>query len=62
MCNTCGMVKIGTETYKIIQQAPNPRMAEKDYLECLILDKLFNDPYFQDNFVFAGTAALFHMP
>lgn len=52
------MIKIGTETYKIIQQAPNPRMAEKDYLECLILDKLFNDPYFQDNFVFAGGGSI----
>lgn len=32
----------------------NPYLAEKDYLECMILDKLFAEPYFHDNFVFAG--------
>ena len=52
------MIKISNETYKIIQQMPNPKMAEKDYLECLILDMLFNDSYFQDNFVFAGGGSI----
>ena len=36
------------------KSANNPLLAEKDYLECLILDKLFTDPYFKDSFVFAG--------
>lgn len=48
------MVKIGTGTYNILRKEPNPEMAEKDYLECLILDKL----YICDNFVFAGGASL----
>lgn len=37
---------------------PNPRMAEKDYLECAILDKLFQDSYINDNFVFAGGGSI----
>ena len=52
------MVKIGTGTYNILRKEPNPEMAEKDYLECLILDKLFSDAYICDNFVFAGSASL----
>lgn len=52
------MVKIGTGTYNILRKEPNPEMAEKDYLECLILDKLFSDAYICDNFVFAGDASL----
>lgn len=52
------MVKIGTGTYNILRKEPNPEMTEKDYLECLILDKLFSDAYICDNFVFAGGASL----
>lgn len=52
------MVKIGTGTYNILRKEPNPEMAEKDYLECLILDKLFSDAYICGNFVFAGGASL----
>ena len=52
------MVKIGTGTYNILRKEPNPEMAEKDYLECLILDKLFSDAYICDNFVFADGASL----
>lgn len=52
------MVKIGTGTYNILRKEPNPEMAEKDYLECLILDKLFSDAYICDNFVFVGGASL----
>lgn len=52
------MVKIGISTYNILRKAPNPEMAEKDYLECLVLDKLFNDAYICDNFIFAGGASL----
>lgn len=32
----------------------NPIMAEKDYLECVILDMLFSDSFFKNNFIFAG--------
>jgi len=38
----------------VFKSAKSPLLAEKDYLECLILDNLFSDPYFKDNFVFAG--------
>lgn len=40
--------------YEIFAQAQNPAMAEKDYLECEIMDILFRDPFFSKNFVFAG--------
>ena len=36
------------------KSAQNPQLAEKDYLECMILDRLFEEPYFKENFVFAG--------
>ena len=36
----------------------NPKMAEKDYLECVLLDRLFQDEYFAKNFVFAGGASV----
>ena len=52
------MVKISSGTYKILRQAKEPEMAEKDYLECVVLDKLFNDSYMADNMLFAGGASL----
>lgn len=52
------MVKISNTTYNIIRRAQNPQMAEKDYLECVVLDKLFNNQYICDNFLFAGGASL----
>ena len=36
------------------KSAKNPLLAEKDYLECVILDRLFDESCFKDNFVFAG--------
>ena len=34
------MIKISTDTYKAFQRTSNPRMAEKDYIECAILEEL----------------------
>lgn len=58
MCKNHIMIKISTETYKIFKKALNPRLAEKDYLECLILDTLFNDNYIENNFAFAGGGSI----
>lgn len=44
--------------YKIFADAKNPAMAEKDFLECAILDKLFQDKFFAENFVFAGGGSI----
>lgn len=52
------MIKINTETYKAFQNTANPKLAEKDYLECTVLDELFREPYFGDNFVFAGGGSI----
>jgi predicted nucleotidyltransferase component of viral defense system len=35
-----------------------PRLAEKDMLECLMLEKLFTDQYLIENFVFSGGASI----
>ena len=52
------MVKINTSTYNILRNAKDPCSAEKDYLECAILQELFNSNYIGDNFVFAGGGSL----
>lgn len=52
------MIKISSDTYKIFQKTKNPILAEKDYLECLILDSLFNDNYIESNFAFAGGGSI----
>lgn len=52
------MIKISTDTYKAFQRTSNPRMAEKDYIECAILEELFNDPYISKQFVFAGGGSI----
>lgn len=44
--------------YDIFAGAKNPTMAEKDFLECAILDKLFQDKFFAENFVFAGGGSI----
>lgn len=43
---------------QIFLKQHNPSMAEKDYLECIILDTLFKDPFFTKNFVFAGGGSI----
>lgn len=52
------MVKISQGTYNILRNSKNPGNAEKDFLECAILEKLFNDRFFSENFLFAGGASL----
>lgn len=52
------MVKLKSETYLAFRRTNNPKLAEKDYLECALLEKLFQDKYFSENFVFAGGASL----
>lgn len=52
------MIKISPDTYKILRASPSPESAEKDYLECLILDQLFNNQHICENYYFAGGASL----
>ncbi len=51
-------MKIANESYNIFRTAANPRMAEQDFLECAILDCVFQDPFIGDNFVFAGGGSI----
>ncbi len=44
--------------YNYFATTNNPAMAEKDYMECTMLDKLFQDAFFAENFVFAGGGSL----
>jgi len=48
------MYEVDNYIYDAFRHEKNPIMAEKDYLECLILDRVFNDSFFSKNFVFAG--------
>lgn len=52
------MIKIKNDDRLAFLRTNNPKMAEKDYLECLILDKLFQNDYIFNNFVFAGGGSL----
>lgn len=52
------MIKIDDKTYNIIRKSADPESAEKDYLECMILEKLFDNTYINDNMIFAGGASL----
>ncbi len=52
------MIKITADKYKAFQHTANPKSAEKDYLECCLLDKIFQDSYIADNFVFAGGGSI----
>ncbi|MDR0741688.1 MAG: nucleotidyl transferase AbiEii/AbiGii toxin family protein [Rickettsiales bacterium] len=52
------MVKISVESYKTLKQSKMPRLAEKDLLECLILDRLFANQYIAENFVFSGGSSI----
>ena len=59
MYYTFTMMKDITPTIRrTIKKSPNPRLAEQDYLECVILDKLFRDDYIYENFIFTGGATL----
>ena len=48
------MYDINTDIYDAFRRQKNPFRAEKDYLECVILNRLFEEPYFYDNFIFTG--------
>ena len=39
------MIKIQPEKFLEFARTNNPKMAEKDYLECAILEKLFQNEY-----------------
>ena len=52
------MVKIRNEVSRAFQRTNNPKMAERDYLECVVLDKLFQDDYIKSSMVFAGGGTL----
>ena len=52
------MIKLLPETYQAFDRTPNPRLALHDYLECYVLDKIFQNDYFRRNFVFSGGATL----
>lgn len=43
---------------RAFNKTANPRLAEQDYLECVILEKLFQDEYIYENFIFTGGATL----
>ena len=48
------MYEIDYDIFDSFRREKNPIMAEKDYLECVILDRLFNESFFSKNFVFSG--------
>lgn len=48
------MYDIDYNIFDSFRHEKNPIMAEKDYLECVILDRLFDEPFFKKNFIFAG--------
>ncbi len=48
------MYEVEYDVFDSFRREKNPIMAEKDYLECVFLDRLFSEPFFEKNFVFAG--------
>lgn len=48
------MYEVDHDIFDSFRHEKNPIMAEKDYLECVILERLFDEPFFKQNFVFAG--------
>ena len=52
------MIKIKQDDILAFARTNNPKMAEKDFLECAILDTLFQDEYINKNFLFAGGSSL----
>lgn len=52
------MKKIENGTRLAFLRTNNPKMAEKDYLECVVLEKLFQDENIRKDFVFAGGASV----
>ena len=52
------MKEITSTVRRAINKTKNPRLAEQDYLECVVLDVLFRDDYIYENFIFTGGATL----
>lgn len=52
------MKEITSTVRRAINKTKNPRLAEQDYLECVVLDALFRDDYIYENFIFTGGATL----
>ena len=52
------MKEITSTVRRAINKTKNPRLAEQDYLECVVLDALFRDDYIFENFIFTGGATL----
>jgi len=52
------MIQKNSEVYKIIQNMPDPIEAERDYLECKILETMFADDSLGSQLIFAGGATL----
>lgn len=52
------MKEITSTVRRAINKTKNPRLAEQDYLECVVLDTLFRDDYIFENFIFTGGATL----
>ncbi len=52
------MKHINAKLRHTFNKTTNPRLAEQDYLECVILNKLFQDEYIAENFIFTGGATL----
>lgn len=48
------MYEIKTEILDSILLAQRPFQAERDYIECRIMNEMFQTPYFCDNFIFTG--------
>ena len=55
--NHC-MFKPDSGICRAFKKTQNPRLAEQDYLECVVLDALFQDEYISENFIFTGGATL----
>ena len=58
MYYTKHMIQKNSEIFKAIKAAPNPLAAERDYMECRILDTMFADTSLQDFLIFSGGATL----
>lgn len=52
------MIQKNSEVYKAIKSASNPLDAERDYMECRILDTMFADKSLHGSLIFSGGATL----
>lgn len=52
------MYSISSENIDVFRNQQNPLLAEKDYLECVILNRIFEDSFFKDNFIFTGSGTI----